>query len=49
MLSVVSSSHVCIERVGRDSDHQRSRVRGDRRGIRGGDPREVGGPGATDD
>ena len=41
MLSVASSSHACRERVGRDHDHRRSRVRGDRRGVRG-DPREGG-------
>ena len=39
----------CRERVGGNSDHRRSRVQGDRRGIRGGDPHEGGGPGATDD
>ena len=42
MLSVASSSHVCRERVDEDRDHRRSRVRGDRRGVRGGDSR-VGG------
>ena len=30
-------------------DHQRSRVQGDRRVVRGGDSRVGGGPGATTD
>ena len=36
ILSVASSSHACRERVGRDHDHQRSRVRGANQGVRGG-------------
>ena len=43
MLSVASSSHAYRERVGGDRDHRRSRVRGDRRGVRGGDSRVGGG------
>ena len=49
MLSVASSSHACRERAGRDRDHQRSRVRGDHRGVRGGDSRIEGGPRAATD
>ena len=49
MLSVASSSHECRERVGKDCDHRRSRVQGGDRGVRGGDPRAGGGPGATTD
>ena len=45
ILSVASSSHACRERVGRDRDHWRSRVRG----VRGGDTRAGGGPRATTD
>ena len=47
MLSVASSLHACRERVGGDRDHRRSQVRGDRRGVRGGDPHAGGGPRAT--
>ena len=47
MLSVASSSHACRERVGRDRDHQRSRVQGDHRGVWGGDSRAGGDPDAT--
>ena len=39
ILSVASSSRACRERVGGDRDHQRPRVRGGDRGVRGGDPR----------
>ena len=46
---VASSSHACRELVGRDSDHRRSRVQGDHRGIQGGGPHEGGDPGATTD
>ena len=49
MLSVASSSHACRELVGGDRDHRRSRVQGDHRGVRGGDSRTGGGPGATTD
>ena len=49
MLTVASSSHACGEGVGGDRDHRRSRVRGGDRGVRGGDPRAGGGPGATTD
>ena len=48
MLSVASSSYACRERVGEDRDHRRSRVQGDRRGVRG-DSRVGGGLGATTD
>ena len=47
MLSVASSSHACRERVGGDSEHRRSQVRGDHRGVRGGDSHAGEGPGAT--
>ena len=46
---VASSSHACRGRVGGDSDHRRSRVRGDRQGVRGGDSHVGGGPRATTD
>ena len=49
MLSVASSSHACRERVGGDRDHRRSRVRFDRRGVRGGDSHTGVGPGAATD
>ena len=49
MLGVASSSHACRERVGGDSDHRRSRVPEDHRGVRGGDSRVGGGPRAIDD
>ena len=49
ILSVVSSSHACRERVGGGHDHQRSRVQGGDRGVRGGDPRVGGGPRAAID
>ena len=42
MLSVALSSHACRERVGKDRDHRRSRVRG-------GDPHVGEDPGATTD
>ena len=46
IISVASSSHACRERVGRDRDHQRSRVRGNHRAV-WGDPHAGGGPGAA--
>ena len=49
MLSVASSSHACREQVGEDRDHRRSRVRGDHRGVQGGDSRIGGGPGVVTD
>ena len=49
MLSVTSSSHACRERVDEDRNHRRSLVRGDRRGVRGGDSHAGGGPGAATD
>ena len=49
MLSVASSSHAFRERVGEDREHWRSRVRGDRQGVLGGDSRAGGGPGAATD
>ena len=49
MLRVASSSYACRERVDGDRDHRRSRVRGDSRGVQGGDSRVGGGPGATTD
>ena len=47
ILSVASSSHACRERVGGDCDHQRPRVRGGDRGVRGGDPCVGGDPRAA--
>ena len=44
---VASSSHACRERVGGDHDCRRARVRGDHRGVRGGDSRVGGGPRAA--
>ena len=49
MLSIASSLHACRERVSGDRDHRRSRVRGDRRGVREGDSRVGGGPRAATD
>ena len=50
MLSVASSSsYACRERVDGDGDHRRSRVRGDHRGVQGGDSRVGVGPEATID
>ena len=47
MLNIASSSHACRERVDGDRDHQRSRVRGGDRGVRGEGPLAGGGPRAA--
>jgi hypothetical protein len=49
MLSYASSSHAYRERVGGDRDHRRLGVRGDYRGVRGGDFHARGGPRAATD
>ena len=49
MLSVASSSHAYRELVGGHRDHRRSRVQGDRRGVRGGDSHTGGGPESATD